>query len=50
MIANSAVPAPGPTGTCGIDGVSESASKTTPRAVIAIQAGEPRYIRIAKIS
>ena len=47
MMANSSVPAPGSTGTyCPVDAV-DSASSTVPIAVIAIQAGEPRYIWIA---
>src|ERR1022692_3239667 len=46
-MANSAAPAPNLTGTDGADGVSERASTTVPSAIIAIQAGELRYIQIA---
>src|ERR1035441_6784874 len=46
-MANSAAPAPNLTGTDGADGVSERASITVPSAIMAIQAGELRYIQIA---
>src|SRR5450759_4781253 len=46
-MANSAAPAPNLTGTDGADGVSERASITVPSAIMAIHAGELRYIQIA---
>ena len=49
VIAKSAVPAPAFTGTyCAVD-VSDNASSTLPIAIMAIHAGEPRYIQIANI-
>ncbi len=48
MMANSTVPTPALTGTYCAAGVLDSASKTVPMAVMAIQAGDPRYIWIAK--